>query len=94
MLTVREDDTDKIEALDAGADDYVTKPFSMGELLARLRAALRRGIPHDEEPIVATKDFTIDLEAKRVSNERRRRAPHSARVGHRRGLGQTPRASS
>ena len=66
MLTVREDDADKIEALDAGADDYVTKPFSMGELLARLRAALRRGAPHDEEAVVSTDDFSIDLAAKRI----------------------------
>jgi two-component system KDP operon response regulator KdpE len=66
MLTVREHEADKIEALDAGADDYVTKPFSMGELLARLRAALRRRAPVDEEAVVATDDFTIDLAAKRV----------------------------
>jgi two-component system KDP operon response regulator KdpE len=66
MLTVREDDSDKIEALDAGADDYVTKPFSMGELLARLRAALRRSTRTDEEPVVTTDDFSIDLAAKRV----------------------------
>ena len=66
MLTVREDDTDKIEALDAGADDYVTKPFSMGELLARLRAALRRDMPHDEVAVVTTDEFTIDLAAKRI----------------------------
>jgi two-component system KDP operon response regulator KdpE len=67
MLTVREDDRDKIEALDAGADDYVTKPFSMGELLARLRAALRRSSPdEDEAAVVTTDDFTIDLAAKRV----------------------------
>jgi two-component system KDP operon response regulator KdpE len=66
MLTVREHEADKIEALDAGADDYVTKPFSMGELLARLRAALRRRAPDDEEAVVATDDFTIDLAAKRV----------------------------
>ncbi len=66
MLTVREQDTDKIEALDAGADDYVTKPFSMGEFLARLRAALRRGVPPDEVAVITTDDFTIDLAAKRV----------------------------
>ena len=66
MLTVREDDTDKIEALDAGADDYVTKPFSMGELLARLRAALRRGASAEESAVVTTDDFTIDLAAKRI----------------------------
>jgi two-component system KDP operon response regulator KdpE len=69
MLTVREDDTDKIEALDAGADDYVTKPFSMGELLARLRAALRRGTPNDEEAVVTTDSFSIDLAAKRVEHD-------------------------
>jgi two-component system KDP operon response regulator KdpE len=69
MLTVREHDTDKIEALDAGADDYVTKPFSMGELLARLRAALRRGTPQDEEAVVTTRDFAIDLTAKRVERD-------------------------
>jgi two-component system KDP operon response regulator KdpE len=69
MLTVREDDRDKIEALDAGADDYVTKPFSMGELLARLRAALRRSTSTEEEPVVTTDDFTIDLAAKRVERD-------------------------
>jgi two-component system KDP operon response regulator KdpE len=69
MLTVRDDDADKIEALDAGADDYVTKPFSMGELMARLRAALRRSTPGDEEASVETDDFTIDLAAKRVARD-------------------------
>jgi two-component system KDP operon response regulator KdpE len=69
MLTVREDESDKIEALDAGADDYVTKPFSMGELLARLRAALRRRAPVDEQAVVATDDFTIDLASKRVQRD-------------------------
>lgn len=69
MLTVREDDTDKIEALDAGADDYVTKPFSMGELLARLRAALRRATPTEEQAVIVTGDFTIDLAAKRIERD-------------------------
>jgi two-component system, OmpR family, KDP operon response regulator KdpE len=68
VLTVREREIDKIGALDAGADDYVTKPFGMGELLARLRAALRRAAPpSQEQPIVATPHFTIDLGAKRVT---------------------------
>jgi two-component system KDP operon response regulator KdpE len=71
MLTVRGDDSDKIEALDAGADDYVTKPFSMGELLARLRAALRRAEPTEELAVVTTDDFTIDLAAKRVERQGR-----------------------
>lgn len=65
VLTVREAEADKIEALDAGADAYVTKPFGIGELLARLRAALRRAAPADrEQPTVVTDDFVIDLGAK------------------------------
>ena len=66
VLSVRDTETDKVAALDAGADDYVTKPFGMGELLARLRAALRRAIPADEKPSIDTDDFRIDLRAKRV----------------------------
>ncbi len=64
---MRDTEADKVAALDAGADDYVTKPFGMDELLARLRAALRRVIPVDEEPAIETEDFTIDLAAKRVT---------------------------
>ena len=69
VLSVRDAEADKVLALDAGADDYVTKPFGMDELLARLRAALRRGAPTDEAelPVVETPDFRIDLVAKRVS---------------------------
>lgn len=66
ILSAREAEEDKIAALDAGADDYVTKPFGMGELLARLRAALRRATPGDQEPIVETHDFTVDLGVKKV----------------------------
>ena len=66
VLSVREREADKVAALDAGADDYVTKPFGMDELLARLRAALRRATPADEEATVDTADFMIDLSAKRV----------------------------
>jgi two-component system KDP operon response regulator KdpE len=67
VLTVRENESNKIAALDAGADDYVTKPFGMGELLARLRAALRRAAPAaKEQPSVTTRHFTIDLGAKTV----------------------------
>jgi two-component system KDP operon response regulator KdpE len=61
ILSVRNDDTEKIEALDAGADDYVVKPFVMGELLARLRAALRRSQPQGIEPVVRAGDLVIDL---------------------------------
>ncbi|GAA3644523.1 two-component system KDP operon response regulator KdpE [Lentzea atacamensis] len=68
VLSARTGSTDKVDALDAGADDYVTKPFGMDELLARLRAAVRRSAvagPEDE-PIVKTASFTVDLAAKRV----------------------------
>lgn len=68
VLSARTGSTDKVDALDAGADDYVTKPFGMDELLARLRAAVRRSAvtgPEDE-PIVRTASFTVDLAAKRV----------------------------
>jgi two-component system, OmpR family, KDP operon response regulator KdpE len=66
VLSARDAERDKIAALDAGADDYVTKPFGMGELLARVRAALRRGAPGVEEATVVTDSFTIDLAAKRI----------------------------
>ena len=67
VLSVRETERAKVEALDAGADDYVTKPFGMDELLARLRAALRRAAPGEEEAVVDTADFSVDLAAKRVT---------------------------
>jgi two-component system, OmpR family, KDP operon response regulator KdpE len=67
VLSVREREGEKVAALDAGADDYVTKPFGMDELLARLRAALRRAAPAEEAAVVQTTDFTVDLAAKRVS---------------------------
>jgi len=66
VLSVRDGEAAKVAALDAGADDYVTKPFGMDELLARLRASLRRAAPAEEEAVVETPDFTIDLAAKRV----------------------------
>jgi two-component system KDP operon response regulator KdpE len=67
VLSVRDAERDKVAALDAGADDYVTKPFGMDELLARLRAAVRRGAPASEEAIVETDHFKVDLSAKRIS---------------------------
>jgi two-component system, OmpR family, KDP operon response regulator KdpE len=67
VLSARGQEAQKVEALDAGADDYVTKPFGMNELLARLRAASRRATPGVDEPVVVTDDFTIDLAAKRVT---------------------------
>jgi two-component system KDP operon response regulator KdpE len=67
VLSVRDAEREKIAALDAGADDYVTKPFGMGELLARLRAALRREPDTGSDlPMIETPDFTIDLAVKRV----------------------------
>ena len=66
VLSGRSDSTDKVEALDAGADDYVTKPFGMDELLARLRALTRRIAPTDEQPVVHVGDATVDLAARKV----------------------------
>jgi two-component system, OmpR family, KDP operon response regulator KdpE len=68
VLSARNTQDQKVAALDAGADDYVTKPFGMDELLARVRAALRRASPGDlERPVVETDSFTVDLRAHRVT---------------------------
>lgn len=67
VLSARGDSHDKVAALDAGADDYVSKPFDMSELLARLRALLRRGAPEVDEPVVRTAHFTVDLAARQVT---------------------------
>ena len=68
ILSARDDQAGKVEALDAGADDYVTKPFAMDELLARLRAALRRAPSAEEVAVIATPAFRIDLAASRITN--------------------------
>jgi two-component system, OmpR family, KDP operon response regulator KdpE len=61
MLSVRDSEADKVRALDEGADDYVSKPFGMDEVLARMRAALRRHQPAPEQAVVSTTHFTLDL---------------------------------
>ncbi len=66
VLSARHQTITKVEALDAGADDYMTKPFGMDELLARVRAALRRTESAIDEPVVVTDAFTVDLAAKQV----------------------------
>ncbi len=69
VLSARTDSSDKVEALDAGADDYVTKPFGMDEFLARLRAAVRRAAAASDtdEPVIETSSFTVDLASKKVT---------------------------
>jgi two-component system, OmpR family, KDP operon response regulator KdpE len=67
VLSARDAQADKVAALDAGADDYVTKPFGMDELLARIRAALRRTTPDTGTATVRTAAFTIDLAARRAT---------------------------
>ncbi|CAK7280346.1 DNA-binding transcriptional activator KdpE [Streptomyces misionensis JCM 4497] len=75
VLSARHSSDEKVEALDAGADDYVTKPFGMDELLARLRAAVRRAEPvgagEDGLTAVDTEGFTVDLAAKKVNRDGR-----------------------
>lgn len=68
VLSARTDSADKVDALDAGADDYVTKPFGMDEFLARLRAAVRRSVSSADQdvPVIHTDSFTVDLAAKKV----------------------------
>jgi two-component system KDP operon response regulator KdpE len=67
MLTVRNAERDKVLALDAGADDYVVKPFGIEELLARIRAALRRYAPGDAIPPFASKEMTMDFETRQLT---------------------------
>jgi two-component system KDP operon response regulator KdpE len=77
VLSGRADSTDKVEALDAGADDYITKPFGVEELLARMRAAVRRTRPAEDLPRIQLGQLVIDLAAKRVT----RQAPVPAGAG-------------
>jgi two-component system KDP operon response regulator KdpE len=67
ILSARDAQWDKVDALDAGADDYVTKPFGMDELLARIRATLRRSGSQPSQPVVETSSFRVDLAAKKAT---------------------------
>ncbi len=67
MLTVRSAEKDKVRALDAGADDYIVKPFGIQELLARIRAALRRSPSGEEENVVSSKEFGLNFESREVT---------------------------
>lgn len=67
VLSVREQETDKISALDAGADDYLTKPFSSGELMARIRVAIRRSVQPAGEPVIQVGGLRVDLAKRRVT---------------------------
>jgi two-component system KDP operon response regulator KdpE len=67
VLSVREREDDKVRALDAGADDYLTKPFGVGELLARIRAALRRSLQQVPEPVFTSGELRVDLNLRRVT---------------------------
>jgi two-component system KDP operon response regulator KdpE len=69
VLSARQTSHDKVAALDAGADDYVSKPFAMDELLARIRAATRRAAGAEADPVVVTETFTIDLAARLVTRD-------------------------
>jgi len=72
VLSVRDKEQQKVEALDAGADDYITKPFGMNELLARVRANLRRVPPESEaDPVIEIGDFHIDTAARKITVRRR-----------------------
>ncbi|GAB7026179.1 response regulator [Geotalea toluenoxydans] len=66
VLSVREREDDKVKALDAGADDYVTKPFGIPELLARMRVALRRSLQEVVEPVFRSGDLEVDLHLRKV----------------------------
>ena len=66
IVSVREQEKDKIAALDAGADDYLTKPFGVGELMARLRVALRRSAQTEDEPVFTSGELVVDMNQREV----------------------------
>ena len=67
ILTARDQEQEKIETLNAGADDYITKPFGVGELMARMRVSLRRSAHSENEPVIACGGLTVDLSQRRVT---------------------------
>jgi two-component system KDP operon response regulator KdpE len=67
ILSVRNREQDKIEALDAGADDYLTKPFGMGELLARIRGVIRRSVSSPSDPLIKVDEIVVDLARRQVT---------------------------
>ncbi|QJW46807.1 response regulator transcription factor [bacterium BFN5] len=69
ILTARDQEQEKIEALDSGADDYMTKPFGVGELLARMRVCLRRAASIEQQPVLVCGDLVVDLQQRRVTVE-------------------------
>jgi len=69
VLTVQDDDETKIFALDSGADDYITKPFNTGELLARIRVSLRRNVKQEEVPVFHSGNIEVDLLARTVKSD-------------------------
>jgi two-component system KDP operon response regulator KdpE len=71
ILTVRDQEKEKVEALDAGADDYITKPFGVGELMARMRVALRRSSRQEDEPVFTYGGLSVDFAARRVTVDER-----------------------
>lgn len=75
VVSGRSDSGDKVNALDAGADDYVTKPFAIDELLARIRALTRRSVAEADEPIVVFGDITVDLAAHEVRQSHKENVP-------------------
>ena len=81
VLSGRADSTDKVEALDAGADDYVTKPFAIDELLARMRAVSRRAGADGDAPRVRLGGLTVDLAAKRVMRDTPAQPSTATRAG-------------
>ena len=67
MLTVRNDEKDKVRALDAGADDYIVKPFGIQELLARIRASLRRSSSDEAQPVIVSQELSFDFAKRTIS---------------------------